>query len=81
MYYTVWSSTNLNLSTLLSIFHAILVQLNTSDGSKIRSIQANGIFIGESNLGDAAISDDDTSVYISAKDSSNNGYLCIFNVR
>ena len=57
-----------------------LVQLNASNGSKVKSIQATGIFISN-NLGDIAISDDDSYLYVSAYDTSSYGNLCIHNVR
>ena len=57
-----------------------LVQLNTSDGSIIKSIQANEINFNYRN-GGATISDDDSTLYVSAEDRSDNGYLCIYNVR
>ena len=50
------------------------MQLNATDGSKVKSIQANGV-ISYGNAADTAISDDDSILYISAIDSSNNGYL------
>ena len=54
--------------------------MDTNDGSKIKSIRTTGIYIDD-DFGDIAISDDDSTIYISAKDSYANGYLCIYNTR
>ena len=40
----------------------------------------NGLFI-PSYRGDIAISDDDSTLYVTATDASNNGYLCIYSVK
>ena len=54
--------------------------MNASDGSKVRSIQTSEMYT-YNNYADTAISDDDSTLYISARDSSENGYLCTYNVR
>ena len=54
--------------------------MNTNDGSKVRSIQVNGLYIDD-NYGDTTIRDDDSTVYISARDSLDNGFLCSYTVR
>ena len=79
MYYTISSSSTLNLSNFLE-FYVKLVQLYASNGSKVRLTEANGIYT-EDNFADILVSDDDTTLYISVKGSSTNGYLCIYNVR
>ena len=79
MYYTISSSSTLNLSNFLE-FYVKLVQLYASNGSEVRSTQANGIY-AKDNYVNILVSDDDTTLYISVKGSSTNGYLCIYNVR
>ena len=77
VYYIARSYPTLNLGNFILNILYKLVQLNASDGSKVKSIQASGVYISN-NLGDIAISDDDSALYVSAYDtSSSNGNLCI----
>ena len=82
MYYlTTYNNNGFTLSKFQWIFYANLVQLNASDGSRVRSVRVTDLE-NYTIFGDTTVNDEDSILFFATKNGSNSyGYLCLYYVK